>query len=280
MTTAELALLLVGGGLALAAVGSFMCVVIDRLPVQLAEPNEYGETWDTRPWPEVVGGRSRCSSCGTDVRARENVPVVSWLLLRGRCRHCGDRIPAFHPVVELAVPAFGLAIAVANWGSWALLPCLVLVGPAIAIAVIDLRTLIVPTRLVWPTFAVVLALSVVAVLVEGEPRWLLGGLVGIGVLSGPLFVLWWINPKGMGFGDVRLTVLLGWTVGFAALAAGGPLPSAALMALMVLVVGAVLGILHGVAMLGRQRQIPFGPSLVVASLLALVFTEPFVRPFL
>ncbi len=101
MSTAEI-LMLVFGTLAFVAIGSFTCVVIDRLPLALDEPNEFGELWDTRPWREVFGGRSRCSSCGAEVTAADNIPVVSWLVLRGRCRGCGERIPAFHPVVEFA----------------------------------------------------------------------------------------------------------------------------------------------------------------------------------
>lgn len=283
-----LALLGVAVGL---TVGSFMCVVIDRMPVLLDEPNQYGETWDTRPWSEVVGGHSRCSSCGVPVRPSDNVPVVSWLALRGECRACGERIPAFHPLVELSVPVIGAAIVIANvradgW-SWALLPALFFVPFGIAVAVIDWRTFIVPTRLVWPSFFVLLALSGLAVVLEGEPRWLLGGLIGILVLAGPLFVLWWFMAAKMGFGDVRLTVPLGWIVGFSALAAGGGLSAAVMLSLAVMVVASGLGIVHGIAYgilkglsrWDRTRKVPFGPSLVAATFLALVFVEPFVEPF-
>ncbi len=301
MTTAQTVLVAVFGVLAMSAIGSFMCVIIDRLPKYLDEPNEYNERWDTNSWSHVLGGNSRCSSCGAPVRARDNIPVLSWLLLRGRCRNpeCAERIPSFHPLVELAVPAFSAAIVVANGWSWWLLPWVALVPVGVAIAVIDWRTLMVPTRLVWPSFALIVVLSVVAALAEGAPGALLGGLVGIAVLSGPLFILWWIQPAGIGFGDVRLTVLLGWTVGSAAMAVGGPWTSALFIALITMVVASFIGLIAGVATLGRplpstlgylqdqgskrtpfrKRPVPFGPPLVVAALLALIVVQPFVEPF-
>jgi len=96
------------GTLAFAAIGSFTCVIIDRLPLKLDEPNEYGELWDTRPWRDVLGGHSRCSSCGIPVRAIDNVPVLSWLILRGRCRACRAPISPRYPIVELAAGALAL----------------------------------------------------------------------------------------------------------------------------------------------------------------------------
>lgn len=300
MTTLQTVLVAVFGILVMSAVGSFVCVIIDRLPKYLDEPNEYNERWDTHPWSYVLGGNSRCSSCGAPVRPRDNVPVLSWILLRGRCHACDARIPAFHPFVEIAVPAFSAAIVVANGWSWWLLPWVAVVPVGVAIAVIDWRTLMVPTRLVWPSCGLVVVLSVVAALAEGDPGALLGGLIGVAVLSGPLFVLWWIQPTGIGFGDVRLTVLLGWTVGSAAMAVGGPWTSALFIALITMVVASFIGLIAGVATLGRplpstlqylqdqgnkrtpfrKRPVPFGPPLVVAALLALVVVEPFVEPFI
>src|SRR5690606_36036207 len=148
------------GTLAYFAVGSFTNVVIDRLPVHLAEPNKFGEDWDTRPWGEVFAGRSRCSGCGTNIVWHQNVPVVSWLALRGRCATCGVAIPGYTPVVELLCPLLFLgAVATIGIDDWRLLPALWLIPVGVAIAVIDLRTLIVPTRIVWPAFFVAVALS-------------------------------------------------------------------------------------------------------------------------
>lgn len=252
-----------------ACIGSFACVIIDRLPLELDEPNELGETWDTRPWAEVVGGRSRCSSCGTDIAPAENVPVLAWLVLRGRCRHCGARIPAYLPLVEAMVPALAVwAVAVRGW-TWTTAPILFLVVVGVIIAAIDIPTLIVPTRLVWPSFGVAVVMCVAIALGLGEPGWLVAALVGLACLAGPLGALWWIMPRGMGFGDVRLACLLGWTVGFEA--APGGLGVVAYSCLLVITIGALLGIVLGVvsviAQFRKLRFVPFAPSLIAASYL-------------
>ncbi len=278
MSSTEI-VLVVFGTLVYFAIGSFTCVVIDRLPVELDEENEYGERWDTRPWSEVFGGHSRCSTCGEPVRPYDNIPVVSWLLLRGRCRGCGSRIPGFHPIVELICPLLFLGAVWAIGGTWQLLPVLWLIPVGVAVSAIDLRTLIVPTRIVWPAFFVTVALSVVAAGVEGEWSWLLSAAVGLAVLAGPLFVLWFLIPRGMGFGDVRLSVLLGWSVGFSA----GVRPvAAAVLALACLTVSAVVGIVYGVIGLsarGRDAKVPFGPALVVGAFLCIALAPEILDPF-
>jgi len=172
--------LVVLGTLIFLAIGSFVCVIIDRLPVHSEEPNDYGEHWDTRPWGEVFGGTSRCSTCGEPVRPIDNIPVVSYLLLRGRCRGCGERIPGFHPFVELLVPLLFLgAVFTVGIDDWRILPLLWLIPVGVAVAVIDQRTLIVPTRIIWPAFAVAVALCVLTSGLEGEWGWLLNAAVGV-----------------------------------------------------------------------------------------------------
>jgi leader peptidase (prepilin peptidase)/N-methyltransferase len=274
----ELVLIAVGT-LAFLAIGSFTCVIIDRLPVLLDEPNEYGEVWDTRPWREVLGGHSRCSDCGAPVRARDNIPVLSWLVLRGRCRDCGERIGAFHPVVELLCPALFLLIGWSTGWSWLLLPVLWLVPVGLAVAVIDLRSLIVPTRIVWPAFAVTVALSLVAAAIAGEWSLLLSAVVGVATLAGPLFLIWFALPASMGFGDVRLAVLLGWTLGFYA----GTRPIAAVfLVVCCFVLASVIGLVVGIVALGargRKAQVPFGPALIAGALFCIVMAEPILEPF-
>ena len=273
MSTAEL-VVVAWGALVFLMIGSFTCVVIDRLPLKLAEPNEFGDTWDTRPWHEVTGGRSRCSSCGEPVRVLDNVPVLSFLLLRGRCRGCAERIPGFHPIVEVLCALLFLCAVWAIGLEWRILPALVLIPVGLAVAAIDLRVLIVPTRLVWPALAVIVVVSVVAAGLEGEWQLLLTSLVGVASLAGPLFLLWFAVPSGMGFGDVRLAVLLGWAIGFYA----GTRPLAGvLIALVCLVLASVLGLAIGIVAIGargRKAQVPFGPALVLGSFLCIAFAEP------
>ena len=171
------------------AIGSFSCVVIDRLPVPLDEPNEFGERFTMRPWAEVAGGRSRCSACGTDVPAHLNVPVFAWLFLRGRCKTCGASIGAFHPMVEASIPLLWLGLAWAlGWG-WTLVPMLWFVPVAVIVGVIDLRTLMVPTKLVWPAAGISVVLIAASAAGLGETAVVVGALLGAAVLSGALFVI-------------------------------------------------------------------------------------------
>ncbi len=278
MSSSEI-VLLVFGALLFLAMGSFCCVIIDRLPLALDEPNEYGELWDTRPWGQVFGGSSRCSDCGQPVRPYQNIPVVSWLALRGKCSNCTAKIPAFHPVVELLCPAlFLLSIYSIGWG-WQLLPVLWLIPVGVTVSAIDLRTLMVPTRIVWPAFAVSAVLTVVAATLLGEWRLLLTALVGLVALAGPLFLIWFALPAAMGFGDVRLAVLLGWTMGFYA----GSDPLAGLfLALVCLVVSSVVGLVVGIVALGargRKAKVPFGPAFFVGAMFCILMAPKILEPF-
>lgn len=278
MTATEWVLVIVGI-LGFAAVGSFTCVIIDRLPLSLDEPNQYGELWDTRPWGEVFGGNSRCSSCGAPVRVRDNIPVLGWLLLRGKCRDCGENIPAYHPVVELLCPLLFVAAVWQIGASWLLLPALWLIPAGVAVSAIDLRTLIVPTRIIWPAFFVSVALCAIVAGVESEWVWLLSAVIGIVVLAGPLFAIWFIKPQGMGFGDVRLAVLLGWNVGFFA---ATPVVGAALLSIITIALAAMVGIVYGIVAMGvrgRGAKVPFGPALVVAAYFCMLMAGPILEPF-
>ena len=274
--------LLVIGVLGFAAVGSFTNVVIDRLPLALEEPNQYGELWDTRPWTEVFRGRSRCSACGEAVRPVDNIPIVSWLVLRGRCRSCGTRIPAFHIWVELLVPLLFVGAVVAlGWG-WQILPALWLIPVGVAVSVIDIRTLIVPTRIVWPSFFVSVALCVAVAAIEVEWEWLLAALIGLAVMAGPMFAIWFINPKGMGFGDVRLATLLGLNVGFyAGTVSAGSIGAPVFLAVVAMGGSAVIGIVLAVAAFGvrgKGVRVPFGPSMVIGCLSVIAFAAPILDP--
>lgn len=277
MTPIEI-LLIVFGVLFYLAIGSFTCVIIDRLPLALEEPNRFGDLWDTRPWSEVMGGTSRCSSCGEPVRPCDNIPILSWLLLRGRCRGCGDRIPGFHPIVEFASPVLFLIAVLAMDHNWLMAPLLWLIPVGLAITAIDLRTLIVPTRIVWPALMVSVVLTVVASGLEGRWTVLLSALMGLVALGGPLFVLWFMLPNGMGFGDVRLATFLGWTVG---VYAAGDMLHGLFLGVLALGAAAVIGLAYGVIAMGargRKAKIPFGPALITATYLCCIFAPRILEP--
>ncbi len=278
MTGAEWALVLLGA-LGFLAIGSFTNVVIDRLPVALDEPNEHGELWETRPWSEVFGGRSRCSDCGAAVRPVDTIPVVSWLLLRGRCRPCGAPIPAFHILVEVSVPLLSFGALWAIGPHWSLLSALWMIPVGVAVSVIDLRTLMVPTSIVWPAFLVSIVLCALAAGIEGQWGWLLSALVGAAALAVPLSLIWFAVPHGMGFGDIRLAALLGFTLGFYA---QGSLWGAVFLSVLCLGGAAVLGVLMGVVALGargRGAKVPFGPALVAGAFLCIAFSEQILDAF-
>lgn len=264
-----------------ACIGSLCTVVIDRLPVALDEPNEFGDLWDTRPWREVLGGRSRCSSCGEPVKAYENIPVLAYLALRGRCRHCHARIPLWVLAVEVAVPALAVWAVWAQGWTWTTAPTLLLVVVGVIVAAIDLRTLIVPTRLVWPAFAVAVAGCIAIALGLGEAGWLVSAVIGVATFAGPLFVLWWLHPRGMGFGDVRLAVLLGWIIGFEAGPGGHFIAVYGVIVAFVLssFLGILLGVVSAMAQVRALRKVPFGPTLAAGSFLVCLGIPEIRRAF-
>lgn len=263
-------------------IASFTCVIIDRMPVPFDEPNEFGELYGTRPWREVVGGHSRCSSCGTPVRPIENIPVFGWLALRGKCRTCGERIPGFHPVVEALIPLIGLLAYWQLGWVWLLLPLFWLIPTGVAVTVIDLRTMIVPTRLIWPAFFVSVPLCVIAAIGADEPRALVSACIGLATLAGPLMAIWFVMPSGIGFGDVRLTTLLGFNVGLAAgFVDSASIVGPVILCLITLTLGSLLGIVVGVALrVGFGRPMPFGPTLVAAALFSMILAPQILDPFL
>jgi leader peptidase (prepilin peptidase)/N-methyltransferase len=193
-------------------------------------------------------------TCGQEIRWYDNVPLLSYALLRGRCRHCHARIPFVYPVVEL-VTALLIAGCVFTFGltakaAIATFFCTVLV----AVSAIDLEHRIIPNRIVLPAAIIVL---VAATARDLSPEWALAALGA----SGFLFAAALAYPAGMGMGDVKLALLMG--------AALGRTVSVALMVGMIcaLVPGIVLLARHGVK--ARKMGIPFGPFLAIGSVVAL-----------
>lgn len=218
--------------------GSFLNVVAARVPLRRS----------------VVKPGSACMSCGTELAWRDNVPLVSWVLLRGRCRHCGTRIPWRYPAVELATAvlfaACFLAFGLTAYAFLAAGFCAVLV----AISAIDIEHRIVPNRIVVPATGIVL---VVNTLIDPSVEWLLGGLAGFTFL----FIAAVIYPAGMGMGDVKLAALLGVMLGRDV--------AVALMAgmLLAIVPSVVLLARHGSK--ARKMGIPFAPFLAGGGIVAL-----------
>jgi len=203
-------------------------------------------------------------SCGREISWYDNVPLLSYILLRGRCRHCQSRIPLVYPAVELVtgvliagcVLVFGLTVEAAV----AALFCAVLV----AVSAIDLEHRIIPNRIVLPATVVVLAANTARDL---SPEWALAALAA----SGFLFAAALAYPGGMGMGDVKLALLMG--------AALGRTVPVALMAgmLAAMAPSVVLLVRHGSK--ARKMGIPFGPFLAIGSVVALFWGHDILQAY-
>jgi leader peptidase (prepilin peptidase) / N-methyltransferase len=235
----ELAVLSLAPGLAL---GSFLNVVAARVPRRRS----------------IVTPASACMECGTELAWRDNIPVLSWVLLRGRCRHCRTRISALYPGVELAT-ALLVAACVLDFGlSGRTVVAAYFCAVLVAVTATDLTHRIIPNRIVVPAAAVIL---VAQTALEPSPQWTLGALGA----SGFLFLAVLAYPAGMGMGDVKLALVMG--------AALGKTVAVAMMLGMVsaLVPSVILLARHGSK--ARKMGIPFGPFLALGSVVALFFGE-------
>lgn len=251
-------LVLVVGVLGL-LIGSFLNVVIYRVPA--------GES--------VVRPRSRCMTCGHEITAAENIPVVSWLVLRGRCSGCGSRISARYPLVELGT---GILFGLTAWWvglSWTLPAFLYLAAIAVALSMIDLDVHRLPDAIVLPSYVVALVLLGLAAALDGTWDQLLRGVLAGAALWVFYFVLRVVYPAGMGYGDVKLGGVLGLYLGWVSWGA------VVIGTFAAFLVGAVVGI---VVMLvrkgGRKTKIPFGPFMFIGAGFALVAAAPIAAWYL
>ena len=235
-----------------ALLGSFLNVVAHRLPL--------GES--------VVRPRSRCPRCTSPIRAVDNLPVLSWLLLRGRCRSCGEPIPVRYPLVELATALLFAAVAFTFEEPSASLLAFALVLLLMPIVLIDLDHRIIPNRLTL-IGAGVATLIVVVTRLDDLTEHVMAGLAAGGFLLAAALA----RPGGMGMGDVKLAGVLGLFLGVA-------VAPALLVALLTgTVVGAVI-IAHKGSAEGRKTAIPFGPFLALGGLVGLFAGEPIVGWYL
>ena len=259
-------------------VGSFLNVVIHRLPkmmerewqVQCAELR--GETLPAAAPFNLVAPRSRCPHCGHGISALENIPVLSWLLLRGRCRGCGTPISARYPVVEALT---GLLSGYAAWhfgAGWQAAGALLLLWALIALTFIDLDTQYLPDSITLPLVWLGLLFNLWQTFVPLETAV-------IGAMAGylALWLVFWgfklaTGKEGMGYGDFKLLAALGAWLGWKMLP---------LTILFSSLVGAVVGIaLILFRRHGRDTPIPFGPYLAGAGVLALFWGEAATREYL
>jgi leader peptidase (prepilin peptidase)/N-methyltransferase len=233
-----------------AIIGSFLNVVTYRLPRH----------------ESLVKPASHCTRCGTPVKPYDNIPVLSWLLLHGHCRSCGDPISVRYPLVEGATGALCVGAVLAHDSTAAIALSILLVLISVPAAVIDLEHRIIPNRIT--ALGAVLALVVGSVL---DPGGELTRLIAGAAAGGFLLLAALAYPGGMGMGDVKLAGMLGLFLGKA-------VAPALLIALLTgTVVGAVIIARKG-AEAGRKTAIPFGPFLVFGALTA-IFVGPQIVDF-
>jgi leader peptidase (prepilin peptidase)/N-methyltransferase len=237
-------------------VGSFLNVVVHRAPT--------GASLSRPP--------SACPSCATPIARRDNIPLISWLVLRGRCRSCRAGISARYPAVEVATGALWAAVGLRFGWSWTTPAIDAFVAGLVALACIDLERYLLPKRVVYPT-AVTSAAFLVAATLSGR-QWDRFGvaLIGAALAFGLFFALHWYNPRWLGFGDVRLAAVIGLVLGWLGLPyllVG--LVTANLSGLV------VAGVLLGTGRMKRDTPIPYGVFLSAGSVIAVLAGDPMAR---
>ncbi len=261
-------------------IGSFLNVVIHRLPIMLEREwqAEYLGYFNPETLPQqeerynLMVPRSTCPHCGHAITAMENIPLLSWLWLKGRCRECQTPISVRYPLVELLTALLSLVVAATFAPGWGLLAALLLTWVLVALTFIDLDKMLLPDQLTLP------------LLWGGLLFNLAGGFIPladavIGAMAGYL-VLWslyWAfklltGKEGMGYGDFKLLAALGAWLGWQALP---------IVLLLSSLVGAFIGI--GLILLRNHHQnkpIPFGPYLAIAGWIALLWGDTITRFYL
>jgi leader peptidase (prepilin peptidase) / N-methyltransferase len=237
-------------------VGSFANVVIYRVPEGRS----------------IVRPPSGCPFCGSRVRPVDNIPVISWLLLRGRCRSCQKPISPRYPLVEALVGLLFAGIGLRFGISWTGAAEAVLAAGLVVLAFIDLEHMLLPKKIVYATLTIVGALLVVGAAAGSEWHRLLVAVIAALVAWAIFFAINFLAPHALGFGDVRLALLIGFGLGWL----GGA------YAFLAFLVASVLGSIVGVALIaigkaGRRTPIPFGTFLAAGAVIAALAGSPVVN---
>lgn len=233
--------------------GSFVTVLAHRVP--------RGEAW--------AAGRSRCPSCGAEIGARDNIPVLSWLLVRGRCRSCGEPISLRYPLAELGLGVLWAAtyLVLGDDDVAQLALGLVFCALLVAITLTDLDLRLIPNRIVLAG-----ALAALAVVAATDPGDVAERAIAAAAGGGLLFLVALAYPRGMGMGDVKLVAMMGLYLGRAIAPA--------------VLIGFAAGALVGMALIARhgadarKRAIPFGPFLALGGVIGLWFGDEIVDWYL
>jgi leader peptidase (prepilin peptidase)/N-methyltransferase len=237
-------------------IGSFLNVVIYRVPNKV-----------------TLMGRSNCPKCGHQIRGIDNIPILSWLILLGRCRDCKAPISPRYPVIELihGVAWTLLTLRLANTDGWVLLPLLLFFASvSVALFMIDWDTMRLPNVIVYPT-VIITFLYIVGLSIYWN-NWNLFAHAGISALAmcAFYFALWYLSGgRGLGFGDVKLSLALGLITGMFSYGA------AIVSVFGAFVLGGIpAGILLAIGVFKKGRQIPFGPMLLIGAWVGILWGNP------
>ncbi len=245
---------------------------------------------------EALSLRFRCGECRASLRYCETVPVLSWLVLRARCRHCSDRIGFMYPAVESATAALSVAVAWRFGWDWWLFPPLVLAVALMALSLVDLYSYRLPDRLVLSALGMSVLTILAGAIGRGDRLVLWYAILGMCAYFSFLLVVHLISPRGLGFGDVKLSLLLGLNLGWAAGVTGGDWVDVVRYVfwaqLLASLIGLAGGILIGVLRRNLEREVlpdpesvdgqpvrilaqsfPFGPALACATMTVVLFAD-------
>jgi leader peptidase (prepilin peptidase)/N-methyltransferase len=261
--------------------GSFLNVVIHRLPIMLERQwkNECSEYLELETASQEAGQkynlvvpRSSCPHCGHQITALENIPLLSYLFLKGRCRSCGTHISVQYPLVELLTGLMSLAVILHFGYSIAGIAALIFTWALIALAIIDLKTTLLPDNITLPLLWIGLLLNQQGIFTELNSS-LYGAVAGY--LS--LWLLYHFfklltGKEGMGFGDFKLFAVFGAWMGWQSLP-------------LIIILSSLAGAIIGIGLIlfrgkNRNTAIPFGPYLAIAGWIALIWGDEITRSYL
>ncbi|MEW5804496.1 MAG: prepilin peptidase [bacterium] len=233
-------------------IGSFLNVCIFRIPKE----------------ESIVFPASHCPNCNNKLKAYDNIPILSFLFLRGKCRFCRIPISWQYPVVELATGIL-FALAVVRFGlEWNTLIAFILIPVSLVVSVIDLRVQIIPNVISLPGIILGLAVS----LLPGSPVHFLDALSGVLLGGGVFYLVAVVSKGGMGGGDIKLIAMFGAFLGWQ-------------KCLLTMFIGVLLGSAVGIVLLllklkGRKDPIPFGPFLCIGALVSLFYGQTIISWYL
>ena len=269
-------------------IGSFLNVVIHRLPIMMERDwrEQATDLLNTPPESELPEGRfdlivprSRCPSCGTMIKSWQNIPVVSYLFLGGKCAKCKESISARYPLVEMMTAVLAALCAWRFGASWEAIMAIIMTLSLVPIAMIDADTQLIPDSIVLPLMWIGLAMSLFAPMAGAQTLFITPQDAIVGAMAGylSLWSIYWLfklitGKEGMGYGDFKLLAALGAWLGWQQLP---------LIILMSAVVGAIVGIsLMAFRKHERSVPIPFGPFLAAAGWITMLWGDAIKTSYL